>query len=308
MGSPKFSADILEDVSATHDVVCVYTMPDKIRSRGKRVEPTPVKSVASKLGIPVREPNTLKQTDEISYLKKLDVDVICVAAYGKILPKDILQLPKFGCINVHASLLPKWRGAAPIQRAILEGDTQTGVCIMRMEEGLDTGDYCIRRSVSIENKTLSQLEGELSLLGSEALLCALSNMEGGQLSWTKQDDACATYAEKLSKAELDLDPNKSALSNVRKVNASSKAHPARISLDGKPATVTSAALADYDSVHLEIHQPGSVIVRKKQLFVCCEDGIIEIHRIKPANRSEMDVSSFLAGARLGQDVEWGKVD
>ncbi|RFT90937.1 methionyl-tRNA formyltransferase, partial [Adlercreutzia equolifaciens] len=240
MGTPRFAAEILDELAEFHEIAAVYTRPDAVRGRGKALVPSPVKEVAERRGFPVRTPRTLRDAAVLSELAAFAPDVICVAAYGAILPKEVLDLPPFGCLNVHGSLLPRWRGAAPIERAILAGDEEIGVCIMAMEEGLDTGDYCVCRSLPAGSRTAAELTEELAALGASALLTALAQAEGGNLRWVAQDEALVTYAEKIAKGELNLDPAESAVANDRRVRASGAAHPARAVVAGRPLTVLAA--------------------------------------------------------------------
>ncbi len=173
MGTPRFAAEILDELAEFHEIAAVYTRPDAVRGRGKALVPSPVKEVAERRGLPVRTPRTLRDAAVLSELAAFAPDAICVAAYGAILPKEVLDLPPFGCLNVHGSLLPRWRGAAPIERAILAGDEEIGVCIMAMEEGLDTGDYCVCRSLPAGSRTAAELTEELAALGASALLTAV---------------------------------------------------------------------------------------------------------------------------------------
>ena len=198
MGTPDFAASVLSELASQHEVVAVYTRPDAVRGRGKQLVPSPVKVEACERGIPVFTPKTLRDADEQQALAALEPDVICVAAYGMLLPAEVLSTPEHGCLNVHASLLPRWRGAAPIERAILSGDEETGVCIMRMEEGLDTGDYCVCRSLEVGDKDVALLTDLLADLGAHALLTALTQLEAGCIRWTRQDEEHVTYAEKNS--------------------------------------------------------------------------------------------------------------
>ena len=238
MGTPSFSASILDDLTQQHEVVAAYTRPDAVRGRGEKLVSSPVRQVAERLGIPVHTPKTLRDEQVQRELASYQPDVICVAAYGALLPSEVLNLPRFGCLNVHASLLPRWRGAAPVERAILAGDAETGVCIMRMEEGLDTGAYCVCRTTRIEGKGAEELSDELAVLGSHALLTALVHVENGAAEWTEQDEGQVTYASKLEKGDLDLDPADPAAVLARKVQASSAAHPARCSF-GRAFTASS---------------------------------------------------------------------
>ncbi|MDO5042447.1 MAG: methionyl-tRNA formyltransferase [Slackia sp.] len=297
MGTPDFAANILYELKEHHDIVAVYTRPDAVRGRGKSLEPSPVKKVALEAGIPVFEPRTLRDEDELARLRELAPDAICVAAYGKILPQEVLDIPRHGCLNVHASLLPKYRGAAPIERAILAGDREAGVCIMRMEAGLDTGDYCISRACEIADMNCARLTDELSDLGACALLSALYAIEDGSVFWTEQDESQATYAAKIEKGELNLDPCVSAEVNARRVRASSAAHPSRCSLAGKNVTVLSASPAQEECCGEMSIAPGTVVFRGKRLFLGCSQGALEIVSVKPDGKKEMNAVAFASGVQ-----------
>lgn len=297
MGTPDFAANILGELKEQHDVAAVYTRPDAVRGRGKKLEPSPVKKVALEAGIPVFEPRTLRDADELARLRDLRPDAVCVAAYGKILPRDVLEIPRYGCLNVHVSLLPKYRGAAPIERAILAGEREAGVCIMRMEEGLDTGDYCISRSCEIGDMDCTQLTAELADKGALALLSALYAIEQETVRWTVQDDASATYAAKIERGELNLDPALCALDNLRRVRASSAAHPSRFVIAGKAATVLAASCGeDVASVCGPIGR-GAVKFVAKRLFVGCDDGALEILSVRPDGKKDMNAAAFASGVQ-----------
>ena len=311
MGTPKLAADILVEIAQQHEVVCVYTRPDAVRGRGAKLEPSSVKAAAERLGIPVRTATSLRDAEEQAHLAELAPDVICVAAYGCILPREVLEIPRYGCLNVHASLLPRWRGAAPIERAILAGDEQTGVCIMRMEEGLDTGPYCVRRATEVEGKSAAELTDELANLGARALLTGLSVVEQGGAEWTFQDDAAATYAEKLAKDELYPDPAEPAAAMVRKVLASSEAHPARAVIAGRSATVEWVALPDERAAALcDGLEQGAVRFAAKRLFLGTGDGAVEVLSLKPDGKKSMDARAFAAGIQgiKAGGCTWGRVD
>ncbi|WP_101722626.1 methionyl-tRNA formyltransferase [Eggerthella timonensis] len=297
MGTPEFAATILDDLVEQHDVVAVYTRPDAVRGRGKRLEPSPVKAVAERHGLRVLTPRTLRDEEAQRELASFAPDVVCVAAYGAILPKAVLDIPRFGCLNVHASLLPRWRGAAPIERAILAGDAEAGVCIMRMEEGLDTGAYCVCRTASVEGKSAAELTEELADLGSHALLTALVHVERGAAEWTEQDEALVTYASKIEKRELDLSPADDALTASRKVQASRAAHPSRATVAGRGVTVLEArAVEDAQGGELAAGlAPGSVRFAGKRLFLGMADGVLEALELKPDGKQAMDARSFAAG-------------
>ena len=205
MGTPDFAVPSLEAlVRAGHDVACVVTQPDAVRDRGKKVKFSPVKEKAVELGIPVLQPVKVRGDAEfLQQMQKIAPDLIVVAAYGQILPKEILELPKYGCLNVHGSLLPRFRGAAPIQRAIVEGDEKTGITIMYMEEGLDTGDMLAKAATPIGQKNGQELHDELAQMGAELLVDTLEHLDS--LKREKQDDELSTYAPMLSKKEGHLD-------------------------------------------------------------------------------------------------------
>ncbi|MEG0016602.1 MAG: methionyl-tRNA formyltransferase [Gordonibacter sp.] len=307
MGTPDFAATILEDLSQQHEVVAVYTRPDAVRGRGKQLAASPVKAMAERLGLPVRTPKTLRDEAEQQALAALEPEVICVAAYGAILPKAVLDIPRFGCLNVHASLLPRWRGAAPVERAILAGDIETGVCVMRMEEGLDTGAYCVCRTARIDTKSASKLTDELANLGSHALLTALVLVQGGAADWTDQDEAKVTYASKVGKGELFLAPSDTVIEAVRKAQASSTAHPARAVVAGRAVTVTELGIPVGTAVELtEGMVSGTVRFAGKRLFLGLRDGVVEVVSLKPDGKQSMDGRSFAAGVQgiKGGSVIW----
>lgn len=304
MGTPAFAADILEQLIPHHEVVAVYTRPDAVRGRGKQLVPSPVKLVAEAAGIPVRCPRTLRDADEQAALAALSPDVICVAAYGALLPPEVLAIPVHGCLNVHGSLLPRWRGAAPIERAILAGDEEVGVCIMAMEEGLDTGDFCVCRSIPAEGATAQSLTADLADLGASALLAALSQVEAGHVAWVSQNEDEVTYAEKIAKGELNLDPDAPVVVNDRRVRASGEAHPSRCLIGERPVTVLAARPAP-DAPALA---PGAAVLAAKRLYLGCADGALEIMEVKPDGKRAMEARAFAAGvpALRGEEGTWSR--
>ena len=306
MGTPDFAASVLSELASQHDVVAVYTRPDAVRGRGKQLVPSPVKVEACERGIPVFTPKTLRDADEQQALAALEPDVICVAAYGMLLPAEVLSIPEHGCLNVHASLLPRWRGAAPIERAILSGDEEAGVCIMRMEEGLDTGDYCVCRSLEVGDKDVALLTDLLADLGAHALLTALTQLEAGCIRWTRQDEEHVTYAEKIAKGELNLDPAESAVANDRRVRASGAAHPARAVVAGRPLTVLAARVAD-DAPADRLGSGAAALIANRLLLGCAE-GVLEVTEVKPDGKRAMDARSFAAGvpALRGEEGTWSR--
>lgn len=297
MGTPELSAAVLVRLAEAYDVVGVFSRPDAVRGRGKKLVASPVKQEALARGIPVFTPTTLRDEQTQEQLASLGPDVICVAAYGALLPKEVLDIAPYGCLNVHTSLLPRWRGAAPMQRAILERDDVAGVCIMRMEEGLDTGPYCKRVEVPLDSLYLGDLEERLAEEGARALVEALADVEAGRAEWHDQGDEGVTYASKISKGELDLDPAEPASRLCAKVRASSAAHPARAVVAGKRLTVVRASIADDERVRELTGDlaPGEAAFRSKRLFAMACDGPIELLEVKPDGKNAMDARSFAAG-------------
>lgn len=308
MGTPEFAATILEELALHHDVAAVYTRPDAVRSRGKKLEPSPVKALAQRLGIEVRTPKTLRDADVQAEIAAFEPDAICVAAYGMILPKEVLDIPRYGCLNAHASLLPRWRGAAPVERALLAGDEETGVCIMKMEEGLDTGPYCIWRTTFTEGKYAPELTDELANLGAHALLTALNLAEAGTISWIEQGEEGAVYASKIDKAELALDPENPAQTEFRKVRAAAPAHPARCVIAGRSVAIERAHVADERMEGLPAQ--GFAALVSKQLVLGCANGALVVERVKPDGKSVMDGAAFAAGIQgiKANGTTWGSID
>lgn len=309
MGSTQFSADILDELARHFDVIAAYTQPDRVRGRGNKLVPTPVKELATSLGIEVRTPTTFKEPAEVDALKELDPDIICVAAYGMLLPESVLEVPKDGCINVHASLLPRWRGAAPIERSILAGDDYTGVTIMKMETGLDTGDYCVERKIPIGDKTAEQLSDELSLIGAQALISALGKIESGEAKWTSQDEKHVTYASKLEKGELDLYPSYSTARNIRNVRASTPPHPSKATIGDKVCIIDEVKPLDNSKDRpfeedSTADPQGRYLIKDGRLFLGSVDGWLEVTSIKPTGKRLMDVKDFLRGANLPSAGNW----
>lgn len=300
MGTPAFAVPSLRKLAAAHKVALVLTRPDAVRSRGKKLEPSPVKEAALELGLPVMEAN--RMTPEVlDALRAAEAEVFCVAAYGCILPDEVLTMAPLGCVNVHASLLPRWRGAAPIQRSILEGDAETGVSIMRIGHGVDTGAYCAQASCAVPGKSADGLTTELAELGGDLLVRTLPAIADGSAVWTEQDESLVTHAAKIAKAELRLDPAAGALENIRRVMASSNAAPARCVIAGKAVRVMHAAAVDAASPSVAA---GSFTVKGGRVYMGCADGSFELISIKPDGKREMDAKSWAAGQRE-DDGAWG---
>ena len=310
MGTPSLAATVLEKLADAFDVVGVYSRPDAVRGRGKKLEASPVKQTALEREIDVFTPETLRDAEVLDELRSLNPDVICVAAYGSVLPPEALEIPRYGCLNVHTSLLPRWRGTAPMQRAILERDDNVGVCIMRMEEGLDTGPYCKRVEFSLDDMYLDDVERALSEAGADALVEALEGLESDGLVWTEQPESGVTYAAKIEKSELALDVDDTAAGFCAKVRASSPAHPAHAQIAGRGVTVVRASCVE-DEQGLELSselQPGEGVFRAKRLFVMASDAPVEIEMLKPDGKKIMDARSFAAGIQgiKNSTITWGK--
>lgn len=299
MGTPAFAATILEELSSQHEVVGVFTRPDAVRGRGRQLVASPVKEMAQTLKIPYYTPEHLADNETVQRaLEVISPDVIVVAAYGALLPQYVLDAPKYGCLNVHASLLPRWRGAAPVERAILAGDEEAGVCVMRMEAGLDTGDYCVCRSVEIGDMDTDALTDRLASMGASALLVALAQLEEGALCWTKQDASQVTYAQKIVKSELNIDPSEPAIVARRKVQASTEAHPSKAQIAGRDVTLLSVSLVGGEDTSLvKAVKAGEVAFLAKRLFLGVYDGAVEVLELKPDGKQPMDAKAFCAGVQ-----------
>lgn len=298
MGTPDFAAASLRALAAGHEVVCAYSRPDAASGRGRVVAPPPAKSAALELGIPVAQPVTLREPGSARHLASLDPEVVVVAAYGLLLPAAVLQVPALGCVNVHASLLPRHRGAAPVERAILAGDPVTGVSIMRMDEGLDTGPVALRVEVPIGTEDAPALTRMLATVGADALLEVLDRMEKGTAMWEPQPECGATYAARIERRDVALTPELSSDEAWRRVRASSRRAPSRCRLAGLAVTVLAARAVP--------SSPGSgrVLVMEGDLVLGTTGGGLAVDRIVADGRAPTDGAAFARGARLTDDSRW----
>jgi methionyl-tRNA formyltransferase len=299
MGTPQFAVPSLRVLAASHDVVAVYTAPDRPAGRGLRLKSSAVKAEAEKMGLRVEQPRSLKDPIEHDRIDGLRPDVVCVAAYGLILPPGILATPPRGCVNIHASLLPRWRGAAPIERAILAGDAVAGVSIMLMEEGLDTGPYAAQSSVQTGGATAVELRETLAVAGARLLIEVLGELADGTVTWTSQDDSQASYAAKITAADVALSPDLSIEQACRRVRASGRTAPSRAQIDGRPVSVELLARTE------ESLAPGVVARCRDGLRLGFADGALKLVRLRPSGKSSMDGAAFARGAHLGDDARWG---
>jgi methionyl-tRNA formyltransferase len=292
-GTPDFAVPHLRAcLDAGVDVVAVYTQPDRPAGRGRKLVPSPVKQAALEAGIPVRQPESLKAADVQADLRALDLDLLVVVAYGLILPRKVLAIPRLGCWNVHASLLPRWRGAAPIQRAILAGDAASGVCVMQMEAGLDTGPVLLERRVPIDaSDTGGSLHDRLAASGAAALRDALNTVaNGGSLSATPQSSDGVTYAHKLDKAEARIDWNDSAAAVARKVRAFDPWPVAEADIGGEKLRIWSATPIDSSSNT----PPGTIVAASRiGLDIACGDGALRILELQRAGGRRIAVADYL---------------
>ncbi len=303
-GTPDFAVPPLEALlDMGHRVVAVYTQPDRPAGRGRKPRPSPVKRRAEAAGLPVRQPATLRDADEQRALADLRPDVMVVVAYGLILPPRVLQIPPLGCLNIHASLLPRWRGAAPIQRAILAGDAETGVTIMQMDEGLDTGAMlAFARTPIGEEETAATLHDRLSRLGAELLVETLARLQEGRIEALPQDESRATYAEKLAKSEAVLDWRRPARELLRQVQAFNPWPVAETTLDGRQLRIWRARALDETTDR----PPGTVLRASGDgIDVATGDGVLRLLEVQPAGKRAMAAGDYanardLTGRRLGE--------
>ena len=291
MGSPAFSVPSLKAlVDAGHDVACVYAQPPRPAGRGHKETLCPVHAAANDMGIPVRTPVNLKADEDRQAFADLNLDVAVVVAYGLILPQPVLDAPRLGCVNVHASLLPRWRGAAPIQRAIMAGDEKTGVCIMQMEAGLDTGPVLARAETPIApNETATTLHDRLSEMGAAAIGTALEDLAAGKIEPEPQPEDGVTYASKLTKDESSLDFSEPAHALERKVRALNPWPGVSFGHDGTRIKVGAAAYEDQTTGK----PPGTVL--DDRLSIACGEGVLRPMVLQRPGRGMTPVDEFLRG-------------
>ena len=309
MGTPDFAKICLQHIAdAGHDIVGVVTQPDKPKGRSYKLTPPPVKVYAEERGFTVYQPETLKDEAFLPTLLELCPDIIIVAAYGKILPPYIINYPKYGCINAHGSILPKYRGAAPIQRAIIDGESETGITVMYMNEGLDTGDMILKETTPItEEDNFETMHDRLAEIGGRTLVEAMELLEKGEASPEKQDDSLATYAEKITKADCIIDfnvPREKLLCKIRGLS------PFPLSVtktpDGRLLKIVSAEEASGASEA----KPGTVTVVDKDGFevVCAGGKKIRVKEVLPEGKGRMTAADFVRGRRIeaGDILAWEK--
>lgn len=300
MGTPDFAVPSLENIAKVHNVQAVFTQPDKPVGRKMVLTPPDVKVCAEKLGIPVYQPVKLKDSDSYEIIKEINPDVIVVVAYGQILPENILNIPKYGCINVHGSLLPKYRGAAPIQWSVLNGDKVTGVTTMYMEKGLDTGDILETKEYEIGiNDTAGEVFDTLAEMGGKLILDTLEKAEKGQLHPIKQDDSKSSYAKMLDKSMCNIDFSKTNLQVHNQVRGLSPWPVASTKLNGKVLKIFETRLAEGKG------KPGEIL-NTNPLTIACGEGAVVVNTVQLQGKKKMDSKAFLQGHKLEKGTVIGE--
>lgn len=293
MGSPDFALPSLRFLAQAYQVIGVVTQPDRASGRGRELKAPPVKSLAQELNIPVMQPERLRDPEAMAQLKSWNPDLIVVAAFGQILKKDVLELPQYGCINIHASLLPRWRGAAPIHAAILAGDEETGVTIMKMDVGLDTGPMLAKRSLRIKpDDTSGSLIGALSTLGADLLIETLPGYIDGKITPQPQPEDGVTYAPMLKKEDGRLDFEKSAIDLERRIRAMNPWPGAWFEWKGDLLKVMRGAVGE-----TKRSKPGLRFIVEGRPAVSCADGALILEEVQPPGKKIMTGKAFLSGAR-----------
>lgn len=306
MGTPDFARDLLLAVAdAGHEIVGVVTQPDKPKGRGYELTPPPVKVAALERGYTVYQPDTLRDGAFLSTLEELCPDIIVVAAYGKILPKYVLEFPKFGCINSHASLLPEYRGAAPIQRAIIDGKKETGITVMKMEEGLDTGDMILCEKTEItDDETFETLHDKLAAISCKVVCEALGKIENGTAKSEKQDDARSTYAQKITKADCKIDFSRTADEISCQVRGLS---PFPLSFTKLPDGRMIKFISAHKAGGYTEAKPGTIVSLENGFEVACgKNTKLHVTAVLPEGKGRMKAEDFVHGRRiaLGDMLKW----
>ncbi len=293
MGTPEFSVPCLERlISDGHEVAAVYTQPDKPKGRGHHMMPPPVKETAMKYDIPVYQPQKLRTSDAFDVLSEINPDIIIVVAYGQILPKNILDIPKYGCVNIHASLLPKYRGAAPIQWSVVNGESVSGVTSMQMDVGLDTGDMLLKAETPIgKDETAGELHDKLSVMGAQVMSDTINAIEKGEIVPEKQDDELSNYAPMLTKELCPVDWNLTADEVHNKVRGLSPWPVATTAIGDKLFKIHKTTL-----VGAVKGKAGEIVQSNKRLIVACGDGNgVEIITLQTQGKKAMSAAEFLRG-------------
>ncbi len=297
MGTPDYAVPPLKALyEAGYEITAVVTQPDKPVGRGRKIQECPVKLLAKELGLTVFQPERIKRAEAVEELKKFEADVFVVAAFGQILSREILMMPRLGCVNIHASLLPKYRGASPIQSAVLNGDEYSGVTIMQMDEGIDTGDILFQKSIKLdENETGGSLFDRLSVLGAELIVEALPAIEKGDFTPIRQDSEAASHTKMISKEEGKINFAKAALSVERQIRAMNPWPSAYTFMEGRQLKIW-AAKSESESSDAAA---GTVLYTDKDSFaVACGEGVLHILEVQLEGKKRMGAGDFLRGVSL----------
>jgi methionyl-tRNA formyltransferase len=302
-GTPEFAVPALESLlRSEHQVLAVYTQPDRPAGRGRKLQPSPVKTCALAHKVPVLQPESFNNPEDQQQLANFKADVMVVAAYGLLLPTSVLEAPRLGCINIHASLLPRWRGAAPIQRSLLAGDRETGITIMQMDKGLDTGDMLASLGLPIAPEwSAIDLHDQLKILGAELLINTLDKLDAGELEARHQDDSLATYASKLTKQEARIDWNQDAETIQRQIRAYVPWPVSFTQWHGESLRIWRASIDDTHTAS----KPGEVIDHNQNgLFVSCRDSVLRVTELQFSGKKRIDAAGASSARNLsGQQFD-----
>lgn len=301
MGTPEFSVPILDRLNSLGEVALVVSQEDKRKGRGKKVTKTPVKVKAEELGLEVYQPQDVNSSDSIEILKEIGADIIVVVAYGQILKKEIIELPKKYIVNVHASLLPELRGAAPINRVIMEGKEKTGVSLMRVEEGLDSGAVSAVKEIEIEGMNAGELEDKLSLMGADLLEEFLRNVEEDKVNFIPQDESKKTYANKILKDDLILDFRDNSKKLVNIIRGLSPHYGAKFSYEDKIYKIFDAEVVECSSDKVA----GTILKSDNELLIKSGDGAISVKEIQAQGKRAMKIDAFLRGNKFAENYVIG---
>jgi methionyl-tRNA formyltransferase len=301
-GTPEFAVPSLRALVSGHDVAAVFTQPDRPKGRGNEISESPIKKAALALNLPIYQPERVRRPEIVEQLKGLSADLMVVVGYGQIIPQSIIDLPGYGILNVHASLLPKYRGAAPIQWAIANGEKETGVTIMQIDAGLDTGDMLLKRVVAIgPDETAPELSARLAPLGAELLVQAIQRIENGSICREKQDDSAATYAPILKKTDGKVDWFRPAQQIYDRLRGFTPWPGAYTTFRGQQLLLWRARVADDRDV-----SPGELRIERRRLFAGCgENTVLELLELQPAGKKRMPAPGFLNGYQLSEGEKLG---
>ncbi len=292
LGTPEFAVASLNALAGHHKVVAVFTQPDRPKGRGNQIAESPVKQAASRLGVPIFQPERIRRPENVEALRSFAADLMVVVGYGQIIPQTVIDLPRYGILNVHASLLPKYRGAAPIQWAIANGESETGVTIMQIDEGLDTGDMLLKSAISIQpNETAPELSARLAPLGADLLMTAIRKIEGGTIQREKQNNADASYAPILKREDGRIDWARSAIEIYNRLRGFNPWPGAYTSFRGQQLNITRARCVSGWEI-----SSGALLVSGRRLFAGCgHDTALELLEVQPSGKKRMPVEAFLNG-------------